>query len=220
MNKSNVDPYTKKTEYETVTDNINASKRNWQMIAYMAIVALIMSIGTNYYAISKAHVTPYVVDVDNIGRALAVTEVKETTLTDEKVIRAFIYQYIDMARSVVSDPQTLNKNMRQVYKESINSVKTNFLNDFYAKNDPFVYAQKKGTRHIEPIVFLKESENTYSVEWKEISRNYENEVLSETHYKALVSVIQIPYTNADKYKENPWNPFGLFVTSISWTQLS
>ena len=66
---------------------------------------------------------------------------------------------------------------------------------------------------------LKEAENIYSVEWREIERNYDNQVLGEAHYKALISVIQIPHTNEDQYRENPLNPFGLYVTSLSWSKL-
>ena len=141
-------------------------------------------------------------------------------MTDDKVIKAFVYQYIDNARSIVSDPETLKSNLMRVYGESIKSVQSNFLEPFYLKNNPLEYAQKKGTRHIEPIVFLKEGENTYSVEWREITRNYDNEVLSEEHYKGLLTVIQIPNTNSDKYKEDPLNPFGFYVTSLSWSQLT
>lgn len=220
MNKTSIDPYIqKRKEYDEITHNINASKRNWQVLCYVEAVALILSIGCNYYTVSKAHVIPYIVQVDDLGRAIATTEGKEASVSDEKFIKAFVYQYIDNARSVVSDPDSLTKNIAQVYNESIKSVQANFLDGFYKENDPFVYAQKKGTRHIEPIIFLKEGENTYSVEWREIERDYENQVLADTHYKALISIIQIPYTNEDKYKENPLNPFGFYVTSLSWSKL-
>jgi type IV secretory pathway TrbF-like protein len=98
-------------------------------------------------------------------------------------------------------------------------VQSNFLDVYYKDNNPFDYAQKTGTRHVEFLVFLKEAENIYSVEWREIERNYDNQVLGEAHYKALISVIQIPHTHEDQYRENPLNPFGLYVTSLSWSKL-
>ena len=128
-------------------------------------------------------------------------EAKEMPLNDEKIIKAFVYQYIDMARSVISDPETLRKDLTQVYQESIKSVQSNFLDVYYKDNNPFDYAQKKGTKHIELLIFLKEAENTYSVEWREIERNYDNQILGEAHYKALISVIQIPHTNEDQYRK-------------------
>jgi len=214
------DPYIKaRKEYDEITHNINASKQNWQRIAFILGGALIISITSNIFTIKRAHIVPYIVQVDNLGRAMAMNEVKEIPLNDERIIKAFVYQYIEMARSVISDPESLRKNLSQVYQESIKSVQSNFLDVYYKENNPFDYAQNKGTRHIELLVFLKEAENTYSVEWREIERNYDNQVLDESHYKALVSVIQIPHTSEEGFRENPFNPFGLYVTSLSWSKL-
>lgn len=214
------DPYIKsRKEYDEITHNINASKYNWQRIAFILGIALCISIASNIFTIRKSHVVPYIVEVDNLGRALATNEVKDVPLGDERIIKAFVYQYIDQARSIISDPESLRSNLIQVYQESIKSVQSNFLDGYYKENNPFDYAQNKGTRHIELLVFLKEATNIYSVEWREIERNYENQVLGESHYKALISVIQIPHTNEDQFRENPLNPFGLYVTSLSWAKL-
>jgi len=220
MHSKITDPYIRaRLEYDEITHNINASKLNWQRLAFILGIALIISITSNILTIKKAHIVPYVVEVDNLGRSMAISEVKETPLSDERVIRAFLYRYLEMARSVVSDPEVLRKDLAEVYQESIRSVQRNFLDAYYKENNPFDYVQNKGTRHIEFLVFLKESENVYSVEWKETERDYENQVLGESHYKALVSVIQIPHRNEDQYRESPLDPFGLYVTSLSWTKL-
>lgn len=221
MSSNVTDPYIKaRKEYDEITHNINASKQNWQRIAFVLGLALVISIMSNILTINKAHVIPYIIEVDSLGRALATSEAKETPINDERIIKAFVYQYIDMARCVISDPEALRKNLTRVYQESIKSVQSNFLDIYYKDNNPFDYAQNKGTRHIELLVFLKEAENIYSVEWREIERNYDNQILGEAHYKALVSVIQIPHTNEDQYRGNPLNPFGLYVTSLSWSKLT
>lgn len=220
MNTKIIDPYVKaRKEYDEITHNINASKQNWQRISFVLGFALLVSIVSNIFTINRAHIVPYVVQVDNLGRALGTSEAKEVPLNDERIIKSFVYQYIDMARSIISDPEALRRNLNQVYQESIKSVQNNFLDGFYKENNPFDFAQNKGTRHVELLLFLKEAENTYSVEWRELERNYDNQVLGEAHYKALVSIIQIPITNEDRYEENPFNPFGLYVTSISWSKL-
>ena len=220
MNVKDIKSYMKaRHEYDEITHNINASKRNWQYIAFILGTALTLSIASNIYTFKKAHIVPYIVEVDSLGRAIAINEAKELPLKDERIIKAFVYQYIDMARSIISDPEALRKSLTLVYEESIKSVQSNFLDDFYKENNPFDYAQNKGTKHVEFLVFLKEAENTYSVEWREIERNYDNQVLSESHCKALVTVIQIPPSNEDQYRENPLNPFGLYVTSLSWSKL-
>jgi len=215
-----LDPYIKaRKEYDAITHNINASKHNWQRMAFILALGLAISITSNIFTISRSHVVPYVVEVDNIGRALAIDQAREAPLNDEKVIKAFVYQYIDQARSVIADPEAIRKNLSQVYQDSIRSVQNNFLDVYYKQNNPFDYAQKTGTRHVEFIVFLKEADNTYSVEWREIERNYDNQVLGETHYKGLLTVVQVPRSSEDQFRDNPFNPFGLYVTSLSWSKL-
>jgi len=221
MNPKTTDPYINaRKEYDDITHNINAAKQNWQSLAFILAAALVISITSNIFTIKRAHIIPYVVEVDNLGRAAAMGVPKEMPLNDERIIKAFVYQYIDMARSVISDPDSLRNDLAQVYEESIKSLQSNFLDPYYKENNPFDYAQNKGTRHIEFLVFLKEAENTYSVEWREIERNYDNQVLGEAHYKALVTVVHIPHTNEDQYREDPLNPFGLYVTSLSWAKLT
>jgi type IV secretory pathway TrbF-like protein len=220
MNLKSTDPYIKyRKEYDEITHNINASKQNWQRNSFVLSIALIVSISSNIFTITKSHIIPYIVEVDNLGRARAVAEAKETQLNDERIIKAFVYHYIDMSRSIISDPDALRENLSQVYQESIKSVQSNFLDPFYKENNPFDYAQNKGTRHVEMLIFLKEAQNTYSVEWREIERNYDNQLLDEAHYKALLTVIQVPHTREDQYRENPLDPFGLYVTSLSWSKL-
>ena len=120
MNSKITDPYIKaRKEYDEITHNINASKLNWQRVAFILGFALIISITSNIFTIKRSHIVPYVVEVDNLGRALAISEAKEIPLNDEKVIKAFVFNYIDMARSVISDPQALRKNLTEVYQESI-----------------------------------------------------------------------------------------------------
>ena len=214
------DPYIRaRKEYDDITHNLNASKHNWQRLCFMLAAVLIISVAGHVVAIKKSHVVPYIVEVDQLGRAMAINAAKDIPLNDERIIKAFVYQYVTRARSVLSDPEALRSNLKQVYQESIKSVQSNFLDGHYKDHNPFEYAQHKGTCHVEMLIFLKESENTYAVEWREIERNYENQLLSESRYKALISVAQIPHSNAEQYQEDPLNPFGLYVTSLSWSRL-
>ena len=110
MNSKIIDPYIKaRKEYDEITHNINASKQNWQRIAFVLGFALIISIASNIFTINKAHIIPYVVQVDNLGRALATDEAKEVPLNDERIIKAFVYQYIDMARCRYIRPGSFKK---------------------------------------------------------------------------------------------------------------
>jgi type IV secretion system protein VirB5 len=217
MNNQSSNPYVNaRLEYEGLTHNMNVARRNWQRMCFLLAVALSISAAGNVIQATKSRVEVHVVDLDKFGRAAAIGVAEQARITDDRVIRAFVYRYIDMARSVIADGPVMKKNLREVYDMSIPSVQANVLNVFYQENDPFAYASK-GTKYVEPLSFLKQSENTYMVEWREIERDYDNKVVSEKTYKGLVSVVQIPPTSRDKLKANPMNPFGFYVTSMSWT---
>jgi type IV secretion system protein TrbF len=220
MTSNSVDPYQKhRNEYQMQNDNLNAAKQNWQRIAFLLAIVAIGELALVMYSEKKAHVIPFVVEVDTLGRAQAMTELKDVPINDERIIRAFIFHYLDRARTIASDPEIIKQYLGEVYKDSIESVQRNFLDPYYLANNPLDFMQKKGTRYIEPKVFLKQDENTYSVEWVEYERNYDNQLLSETRYKGLISIVQVPPTNSDSFKDNPDNPFGFYVTSVSWTKL-
>jgi len=221
MSTQSTDPYIKaRKEYEMQHDNLTASLQNWRRFALLMCFICMGQQVIIYHGQNKSHVVPYVVNVDDLGRAKVITEIQEAPINDERVIRAFVYQYIDRVWSVASDPGVIKRNLENAYKDSTESVQKNFLDTFQQEDNPLDYMKSKGTKYIEPTVFLRQSENTYSVEWREIDRNYDNQVLGETRYKGLFSVVQVPHTNKDNFEDNPDNPFGLYVTSVSWAKLN
>lgn len=220
MSKVTVDPYAggrlRKDEFLV---DFNARLRNWQVIAFIAsVVSVILSVGMIIVA-RNSRAVPYVVKVDNLGRALSAGPAQEVKVTDAKVIEAFFAQYIESARTIVADAQMIRKGLDRVYLATVPAVRENFLTRYYQVNDPFEYAQKTGTRHVELLVCLQQAENTYEIEWRETARNYDSQVLSESRYKALISIIRIPKLSTDQFQEEPWNPFGFRVTSMSWSKI-
>lgn len=214
------DPYVKSgAEYDRIVGYLLKRIRNWQLFAYLLVVVLVLLAIAQVIQAKKSFVVPYIVEVDQFGRAAVIGMAKEYKINDEKIIKAFLFRYIDSARTILPDPIALKENLDLVYNSSVGSVQSNFLNPWYREHDPYVYAEEKGTRHVEPLVFLKQAENTYLIEWKEIGRNYDQQVTGETRHKALITIIQIPPTNKDMLEENPYNPFGLYVTTLSWSEL-
>jgi len=214
------DPYAdvQKRKEEMFID-FNARLRNWQAIGMGAVViSLILAVGIIWVA-QNSRAVPYVIKTDDLGRAVAVGPAQEVKVTDQRIIEAFFHEYIENARTIVADAELIRKGLDRVYQATIPSVRDNVLTKYYQTNDPFEYARKIGTRHVEVLVCLQQAENTYSIEWRETARNYDSQVLSESRYKALVSVVRVPKTTKDQFREEPWNPFGFKVTSLSWSKI-
>jgi type IV secretion system protein VirB5 len=177
------------------------------------IVLLIGFVGLSF----RSKVAVWVVEVDHAGKAAVTGQAKNIELNDDKVIRAYVYSFIEMARTVITDPEAMRVNFTKVYEMATPEVQ-NFLNLYYRENNPMEEARKK-SRQVVPTAFLKQSEKTFIVEWKETERDLSNKVLSETQWKALITITtKAPKTNKE-LMENPYNPFGIYITSISWSNV-
>lgn len=213
------DPYAAgRLRKDEIFIDFNARTRNWQIVAMIAVMAnVILAVGI-FFVAENSRAIPYVIKTDDLGRAVAVGPAQEIKVTDAKIIEAFFNEYIEDARTIVADGDLIRKGLDRVYQATIPSVRDNFLTKYYQANDPFEYAKKVGTRHVEVLVCLQQAENTYAIEWRETERNYDSQVLSESRYKALVSIVRVPKTTKDQFRDEPWNPFGFRVTSISWSK--
>ena len=193
------------------------AKRNWQVVSLLQLVViLVLGVGL-IISLSQFKVIPYIVEVDQLGRAAAIAPASEGKLTDERVIRAHLYRFIELTRSIITDPEAMRKNFREAYRMVTPSVKRNFLDDHYRNNDPFELATQL-SRQVVPLVFLKQSDNTFLLEWKEVDRDLASKTIIESHWKALVTVTQIPHDSQKKMELDPLNPFGIFITSLSWSK--
>jgi type IV secretion system protein VirB5 len=220
MNRLTKDPYVlaRQVKDEMFID-FNARIRNWQIVAMIAVVVNVILVVGLIIVSKNSRAIPYVVKTDELGRATAVGPAQEIKVTDAKITEAFLNQYIEDARTIVADADMLRKSLDRVYQATVPSVRDNFLTKYYQANDPFEYAKKTGTKHIELLLCLQQAENTYAVEWRETERNYDSQVLVESRYKALISIVRIPKTTKDQFRDEPWNPFGFRVTSISWSKI-
>lgn len=165
----------------------------------------------------RSEVAVWVVEVDQTGKAAVTGQARKTDIHDDKVIRAYVYSFIEMARTVITDPEAMRVNFTKVYEMATPEVQ-NFLNQYYRENNPMEEARKK-TRQAVPTAFLKQSEKTFIVEWKETERDLTNKVLNETQWKALITITTKPPKTSKEVMENPYNPFGIYITGISWSNV-
>lgn len=177
------------------------------------IVLLIGFVGLSL----RSEIAVWVVEVDQTGKAAFTGQAKKIELNDDRVVRAYVYSFIEMARTVITDPEAMRVNFTKVYEMATPEVQ-NFLNQYYRENNPMEIA-RKSSRQVVPTAFLKQSEKTFIVEWKETERDLTNKVLGETHWKALITITtKAPKTNKEAM-ENPYNPFGIYITNMSWSNV-
>lgn len=210
--------YTEATKaYLAKEGEMRRSLRTWQgaALGLLAINATLCIAWVNKDATTK--IVPWIVQVDSIGKAVASGPADSVSLENEKVVRAFLFRFIEQAKSVITDASAMEGNLRAVYRMAVPSVSQNFLNPYYKKNDPFQLAAQT-SRTIRPLSLLKQSENTYLIEWEEENRDMNKRVTSTARWKAYVTISMEPKTSEADMKADPFNPFGIYITDLNWSQ--
>ena len=93
-----------RAEFDSVFSDLAKGKRNWQLIAFGAVgVSAVLAIGLTTVA-TQSRITPYVVEVDKLGRAQSFGPAERLTLTDQRVVTSELAGFVRDIRSVVADP--------------------------------------------------------------------------------------------------------------------
>jgi type IV secretory pathway TrbF-like protein len=203
-----------RTEWNFLYNDILKGKRNWQLVAITLLAAnILLIIGLSRVAL-KTKFVPYVTKVDTAGNAafggfLSASNQPVSPL----IMNAFVRRYIENVRSVIADPVAEKKTLDDIYATT-RGESLKFINSFYHDNDPFKRS-KNLTVEVQIKAALQKSSQTWQVDWTEVERNLEGDIINQARYEALVTIAQYPVTNQ---KEINVNPLGLYTTRLSWSQ--
>lgn len=217
-------PYLRgRAEFDSVFSDLAKGKRNWQLIAFGAIgVSAVLAIGLTTLA-TQSRITPYVVEVDKLGRAQAFGPAERLNLTDQRVVTSELAGFVRDIRSVVADPAAQADIVRQAYAFVAESAAP-FLNAYFSApaNDPRVLGRDV-TRLVEvsgvlPVPGAAPGTQTWKVSWTETTLpRAGGGQPTVSAWEGYFTTRTIPPTTADRITVNP---LGLYVTSINWTQLA
>jgi len=161
-----------------------ARARNWRWAAFGALaVSLVLGVGVAWQA-AQSKVVPYVVEVDKLGDAVAVTRADRAAPTDMRVIKAQLAAWIVDVRSVSSDPLAQKSALARSYALTA-ATATIFLNDYYRQHSPFGQPR---TVAVSVDAVLPISKQTYQIQWSEDARDLQGRDLATTHWIASVTV--------------------------------
>ena len=196
-----------------------AAKRNWQVMSGIQGVAVVALVVGLIVVSRQSHLVPYVVQVDTIGRAVASGVVEPTTVQDEKIVRAHLYRFIENWRGIVTDVTAMRGSLGEAYKVVLPDVKDHILDPYYKENDAMAQASRM-SRQIIPLSFLKQSDTSYLVEWKEVERDTSSQITGQSQWKALITIKNAsPETLAKHVMYDPFNPLGMFISGLSWSEI-
>lgn len=192
--------------------NLAISKRNWQLAFWWSMGAnLVLLVG--YIAISlQSKIKPYLI-ATNQGMPLAIQEANPTTLKDQRVVNYFMNSFIYNTRTILADGNAEN-NLLEHAKAAVANNALNYLVNYYKDNNPALIAANY-TTIVKVINSQPLSDNTWQVIWDEVKYDaVTGNKLETSRWTGTLNYV-IDEVNS---KLINYNPFGIYITNISWAQ--
>ncbi len=190
------------------------AKRNWQVIAIVALVVnATLGLGILWQA-SQSRVTPYVIEVDQLGQTLVIGPAEKGHATDPRLVRFQVAEFIRKVRSIVADGAAEKQILDSAYAH-VSGAATGFLNDHFNENNPFLRMQERTVSVDVTSVMPLPASDSWQIQWTETHRGLDGAVLVRERWQALLTVDIRPGNTPDQIEQNP---LGLYVTNIQWTK--
>ena len=200
-------------------DRLGASHQRERMWMYAAFLVSAVSVSLSallFHESGESRVVPFVVEVDKLGRAVAVSPIPQATLLDDRIVRYTLAEFLRHARSVLADPILERKWMLSVHTHTAGAGRE-FIDRYFhqKKYNPLVIGQKTLV-DVEIEQVFKKSDRTWYAEWTETSWGLDGKKESIHKWQGFFSVEIVPPTTAAEIRENP---LGQYVTYISWNRM-
>ena len=211
-----------RAEFHTRFDDLAKGKRNWQLAAFASFgLSGVLAVGLVTMA-TQSRITPYVVEVDRLGRAHAFGPAERLQAPDQRLLVAQVATVVRDLRTVLPDAAAQTDLVRRAYAFADQSA-ASFLNAYFADplNDPRLLGREI-TRLVEvtgvlPVPGGTPDRQTWKVTWTERAIPHASTALAgETAWEGYVTTRVAPPATTAAITANP---LGLYLTAVTWTQL-
>ena len=222
-----------RVEFAGAFGDLARARRNWQLVAFGAlVVAGVMSVGFVTLA-TQSRITPYVVEVDRLGRARAFAPAERIATADQRVVTSTVAGWVRDIRTVVADPVAQQDMVRRAYA-FVDQGTAAWLDAYFTDpaRDPRELASTL-SRTIEVSSVLQlpgttgspsrgggsapNTPTTWKVAWLETDYPRGGGPATTAAWEGYVTTRQTPPATSDRMEANP---LGLFITSVNWTQVT
>jgi type IV secretion system protein VirB5 len=205
-------------EFMSTYADLARGKRNWQLCAFGLLVLLGGVLLAYLRLSSQSRITPYIVEVDRLGHAVAFAPAEALRPRDTRITIYQLSTFIRDLRTVSSDPDTQRQLLFTAYAYASGTARAT-LDDYFINpaHDPRVLGRSL-TRQVEitSVLPLPKSK-TWKVSWREIERPRVAGAARSVAWEAYLTVAVNPPTTTEALLKNP---LGLFVTDLSWSEVA
>lgn len=186
--------------------------RNWRLMAFAGFALSASLAAVVVWQGARGTVTPWVVEVDRLGQAQAISPATAGYRPSDAQIAWHLARFIENVRSISADPIVVRQNWLHAYDFTTERGAA-ALNDYARVNDPFAQVG-----HVQVAVdvssVIRASPTSFRVAW--VERRYDEGALTSTErWTAILTIVLQPPKTADGLRKNP---LGVFVHAISWSK--
>lgn len=206
-------PYQKAAQvWDERIGSARVQARNWRLMAFGSLLLSAGLASGLIWQSARGTVVPWVVEVDKLGEARAVTPAVADYQPTDPQIAWYLARFIEDVRGIPSDPVIVRQNWLRAY-DFTNTAGAAALNAYARADDPFA---KVGRQQIAVDVssVVRASPSSFRVAW--VQRRYQDGALADTtRWSAILSVeVRTPH-DPDRLRKNP---LGIAITAINWTK--
>ena len=186
--------------------------RNWRLAFFGMLGFSGLLAGGLVWQSARGTVTPWVVQVDRLGQAQAVSPAVADYRPTDPQIAWHLARFIEELRSIPADPVVLRRNWLEAYDYTTDKGAL-ALNDYARTADPFAQIGKAQVS-VEISSVIRASDNSFRVAW--VERRYVDQALASTErWSAILTIALQTPTDADRLKKNP---LGVYVHALNWSK--
>ncbi len=186
--------------------------RNWRLMAFGSLGLASALAGGIVWQSQQSRVTPYVVEVDRLGEARAVTPAEADYQPTDPQIAWHLGHFIEQVRSISLDPVLMRQNWLSAY-DFTTKRGAQFLGDYARSADPFAQIGAKSVA-VQVTSVVRASDRSFQVKWTETAYDH-GSLAGTSHWTGILTVIVKTPASADVLRRNP---LGVYVDAIDWSR--
>lgn len=186
--------------------------KNWRLMAFGCLALAGFSSGGVLWQSVQSRVTPYVVEVDRLGEARAVTAAEAAFKPTDPQIAWHLSRFIRNVRGIALDPVVMRQDWLDAYALTTQRG-SRFLGDYARSADPFAQV---GTRtvSVQVVSVVRASDKSFQIKWSETTFE-RGAIAGQSNWTAILTIVTKTPANADDLRRNP---LGIYVDAIDWSR--
>jgi type IV secretion system protein VirB5 len=186
--------------------------RNWRLMAFGGLALTSLMSGALIWQSLQSRVTPYVVEVDRLGEARAISKAEAGYRPNDAQVSWHLARFIEKIRSISLDPVLMRGDWLSAY-DFVTQRGAVFLGDYARSANPFGAIGQK-TVSVQVTSVVRASDQSFQIKWIETAFDRGAQA-GTSHWTGILTVKVKPPASADILRRNP---LGLYVDAIDWSR--